>query len=113
MTSIHVRRTSVILAVLFVGAAAAWGALARTPAAPPPVETRPVVAEPPAGAAAFQSRCVTCHDEASFVDSLRRAPDHRAALDAMRVKLASGHGDADAAEVRAILSYLAERAGGS
>jgi mono/diheme cytochrome c family protein len=106
MTSVHVRRTSLALTVLFTGAAILFGGLDRQRAGVPP-DPRPA----DAGRTAFEARCSACHTAAALTATLRRASDRRAKLEEIAVLLAGGHGDAGDEEARAVLRYLDELAG--
>jgi mono/diheme cytochrome c family protein len=106
MTTVHVRRTSIALTVLFTGAAILFGALDRQRGrvAPDPVPGD-------AGRTAFEARCSACHTTAALIAPVRTASDRRAKLEEIAALLAGGHGDASEEEARAVLRYLDELAG--
>jgi mono/diheme cytochrome c family protein len=117
MTSVHVRRTSLALLVIFAGAAGVYGALGRRAApagvTPPAGVTAPPIAaaDAAAGARAFADRCAACHEADALGKTIASAPDRNAALAAISTLLSTGHGSATPDEARVILAHLRDRAG--
>ncbi len=105
MTSVHVRRTTIVLDLIFAGAAGVFGVLGRRAGPTDAGESSG------AGAAAFVARCAACHDATAIASGIGGPPDRAAKLAALEALLSSGHGDATTDESRAILAYLKERAG--
>lgn len=106
MHHVIVTRVSLTLCLLFGASILGFAWLAGRGA--------PVAAPPPADAAArqlFETHCGRCHDAAELAAGLRGDLDTEARIRELEAFLAD-HGRADAQTDRAILDYLASRAGG-
>ena len=110
MTTLDVRRATIVLCALFLTAAAAFAVMAGRTA---PVPAPPAAVSPaePEGARIFASRCAACHQAWEIAQLIRDAPDRPARKNAI-ASLLSSHGDASADEADAILAYLDDLAGG-
>ncbi len=108
MTSVDVRRATVILCGGFLAAAMAFAWLAERHA---PRMSAPPAAGPvePGGAAAFASRCGACHAAEAIAQLIRDAPDRRARVRAIDALLVS-HGDPTPDEARRIVAFLEDLA---
>jgi mono/diheme cytochrome c family protein len=105
MTTVHVRRVTMVWCGVFLAAAMAFAWLAERPA-PPPEASAPAGPADAAGARAFAARCGACHSAEAIAQLVRDAPDRRAKIRAMGALLESGHGEAGPDDIRQILTFL-------